>query len=87
MLYPRLRVQGYTVLKGALRPAEVAALKADAKGVENNGPSSQQSLGNSEGGVLHWNQAYRDVMAHPLVVRAQLPGSLLSVRYGNNSLG
>ena len=27
-----------------------------------------QNFGNSGGGVLHWNRAYRDLMAHPAVV-------------------
>ena len=61
-------LNGFIVLPGLLDAETVAELKRDAKGVENNGPSSQQNFGNSEGAVLHWNQAYRDLMAHPKVV-------------------
>jgi hypothetical protein len=56
------------VLPRLLDADTVAELKRDAKGVENNGPSSKQNFGNSEGAVLHWNRAYRDLMAHPTVV-------------------
>ena len=61
-------LNGFIVLPGLLDAETVAELKRDAKGVENNGPSSKQNFGNSEGGVLHWNRAYRDLMAHPTVV-------------------
>lgn len=61
-------LNGFIALPGLLTDEQVAELKADAKGVENNGPSAQENFGNSDGGVLHWNRTYRDVMAHPGVV-------------------
>lgn len=61
-------LNGFIVLPGLLDAGSLAELKRDAKGVENNGPSSRTNFGNSEGAVLHWNRAYRDLMAHPTVV-------------------
>eukprot|EP01052_Picozoa_sp_SAG31_P004396 SAG31_NODE_182_length_21094_cov_4.426721_1_plen_164_part_00 len=43
-------------MRKLLTDAQIEELKGDAKGVENNGPSSLKNFGNSGGGVLHWNQ-------------------------------
>ena len=49
-----------------LTPEQVAALKGSAVGVESFGAAG--TLQHSDAGVLHWDKAYRDAMAHPLIV-------------------
>ena len=49
-----------------LTPEQVAALKGSAVGVESFGAAG--TLQHADAGVLHWDKAYRDAMAHPLIV-------------------